>query len=204
MTATRDTGRTNSDTAMRGALLVGVAVIVGALLLWRGHDDDAGQVTTAGAVTTTRAASATTAAPGSTVAGGAGGAAGGTPTTVAGGSATTAGGAPAATRQPAQIKVLVANGANKSGYAGQVNQRLTTFGYGTLGPENANVTGATKIFYREGYVEDAKNLAKNLGVGVDIVELIPSVLTDRFDAPVASRAAQANIVIILGTDEKIK
>lgn len=201
MTATRDAGRTNSDTAMRGALLVGVAVIVGALLLWRGHDDDgAGQVTTAGA-TTTAAAAATTAAPRTTTAGGA---AGGTPTTVAAGGATTAGGAPAATRQPAQIKVLVANGANKSGYAGQVNQRLTTFGYGTLGPENANVTGATKIFYREGYVEDAKNLAKNLGVGVDIVELIPNVLTDRLDAPVASRAAQANIVIILGTDEKIK
>ena len=32
-------GRATGDAAMRGALLVGVAVVIGALLLWRGHDD---------------------------------------------------------------------------------------------------------------------------------------------------------------------
>src|SRR5690606_24004350 len=41
-------GRTSSDAAVRGALLIGVAIVIGLLLLWRAHDDDSSSVATTG------------------------------------------------------------------------------------------------------------------------------------------------------------
>jgi len=67
MTATRrgeGFGRSASDAALRGALLVAVAVIIGALLIWRGHHDDNGSTgLSTGASSTTRAVTSTTLKP---------------------------------------------------------------------------------------------------------------------------------------------
>ena len=199
MTATRrgeGFGRSASDAALRGALLVAVAVIVGALLIWRGHsDDDNGQgLETSADQTTSRSSnnsttsrnnSATTKGPVTSPAG---------PTTPIG-----------STRQPATVKVLAANGSGVDGYASQVHQKLVTGGYASLGAENAK-SGQTQtfIYYRDTYQEDARSLAVFLGADGNSVQAIPASLADRLEQSVQNRAQAASIVIILGSDKQVK
>ena len=198
MTATRrgeGFGRSASDAALRGALLVAVAVIIGALLIWRGHHDDnkttgvsagAGTSTTrAGGSSTTRAGTATTKAGVTTAA---------VATTPIG-----------ATRQASTVRVLVANGSGLDGYASQVHQKLTTGGYASLGAENAKPGQTTTfIYYRDGYQDDARALAVFLGADGNSVQAMPASLADRLDQAVVNRAQSANIVIILGADKQVK
>lgn len=196
MTATRrgeGFGRSASDAALRGALLVAVAVIIGALLIWRGHKDDNNTVTAGESTTSTRAPTgATTSRPGVTTRAGVTTAAG--PTTPIG-----------VTRQASQVKVLAANGSGLDGYASQVHQKLATGGYSSLGAENANPGQATSfIYYREGYQEDARALAVFLGADGNIVQAMPASLADRLPQAVVNRAQTANIVIILGADKQVK
>ena len=198
MTATRrgeGFGRSASDAALRGALLVAVAVIIGALLIWRGHkdDNDTTNVTAGQSTTTTRAPNgATTSRPGVTTRGG---------TTTPPGPTTPIG----VTRQASQVKVLVANGSGLDGYASQVHQKLSTGGYASLGAENANA-GQTNsyIYYRDGYQEDARAMAVFLGADGNIVQAMPASLADRLSPAVVNRAQGVNIVIILGSDKQVK
>jgi len=199
MTATRrgeGFGRSASDAALRGALLVAVAVIIGALLIWRGHHDDKGStgVATAGNTTTTRTAgTATTKA--------------GTATTKAGTATSTPGPTTpiGSTRQASTVKVLAANGSGQDGFAGSVHQKLVTGGYASLGAENAKPGQTTSfIYYRDGYQEDARAIAVFLGANANIVQAMPASLTDKLDQAVANKAQTANIVIILGSDKEVK
>ena len=200
MTATRrgeGFGRSASDAALRGALLVAVAVIVGALLIWRGHNDDddnAQGVDTSADQTTSRAAnnnattrnnnSVTTRGPVTTPG----------PTTPIG-----------STRQPATVKVLATNGSGVDGYATQVHQKLVTGGYASLGPENAKSGQTTTfVYYRDTFQEDARSIAVFLGVDGNQVQAMPASLADRLDQSVQNRAVAANVVIILGSDKQAK
>jgi hypothetical protein len=195
MTATRrgdGFGRSASDAALRGALLVAVAVIIGALLIWRGHNDDGAEgLETSGEVTTTRTnttsrGGATTSRPGATSTPG--------PTSPIG-----------STRQPSQVKVLAANGSGVDGYASQVHQKLVTGGYASLGAENAKAGQVnTFIYYRDGYQDDARSIAVFLGADGNIVQAIPASLADRLEQSVQNRAQTANVVIILGSDKQVK
>ena len=198
MTATRrgeGFGRSASDAALRGALLVAVAVIIGALLIWRGHkdDNDAGAIDTGTTTSTTRAAgNGATTRTGVTTRGG---------TTTTPGPTTPIG----VTRQAAQVRVLAANGSGLDGYASQVHQKLTTGGYASIGAENANAGQANSfIYYRDGYQEDARALAVFLGADGNIVQAMPASLADRLPQAVVNRAQTANIVIILGADKQVK
>ena len=196
MTATRrgeGFGRSASDAAMRGALLVAVAVIIGALLIWRGHDDNSasGLDTGTGSSTSRPASGATTSRSGVTTNG---------PVTTPG--VTTPIGS---TRQASQVKVLAANGSGIDGYASQVHQKLVTGGYASLGAENANPGQANSfIYYREGYQDDARSMAVFLGADGNIVQAIPNSLEDRLSQAVQNRAQTANVVIILGSDKEVK
>lgn len=198
MTATRrgeGFGRSASDAALRGALLVAVAVIIGALLIWRGHKDDNNttSVTAGDSTTSTRAPTgATTSRSGVTTRAGVTTAAG--PTTPIG-----------VTRQASQVKVMAANGSGVDGYATQVHQKLATGGYSSLGANNANPGQANSfIYYREGYQEDARALAVFLGADGNIVQAMPASLADRLPQAVVNTAQNANIVIILGADKQVK
>jgi len=198
MTATRQGegfGRSASDAALRGALLVAVAVIIGALLIWRGHKDDNDTSTvTAGGSTTTRTAGATTTKAGNSV------------TTRAGATTAPAATAPiGSTRQPSQVKVLAANGSGIDGFASQVHQKLVTGGYASLGAENAKPGQANSfIYYRDGYQDDARSMAVFLGADGNIVQAMPASLADRLEQAVLNKAQTANIVIILGADKQVK
>ncbi|MEO8695052.1 MAG: LytR C-terminal domain-containing protein [Acidimicrobiales bacterium] len=196
MTATRrgeGFGRSASDAALRGALLVAVAVIIGALLIWRGHTDDnnGGSLNTGTGPTTSRAANVTTSRGGVTTR---------TPVTTPG--VTTPIGS---TRQASQVKVLTANGSGVDGYATQVAQKLATGSYASIGAENAKAGQAnTVIYYRDTYQEDARALAVFLGASANVVQAMPASLTDKLDQAVVNRAQGANIVIILGADKEVK
>ena len=198
MTATRrgeGFGRSASDAALRGALLVAVAVIIGALLIWRGHHDNNTTVGTSTGTgsTTTRASGVTT-----TKAGGVTTRAGATTVPVA----TTPIGS---TRQASTVKVLAANGSGLDGYASQVHQKLVTGGYASLGAENAKPGQTTTfIYYRDGYQDDARAMAVFLGADGNSVQAIPASLADRLEQAVLNKAQSANIVIILGSDKQVK
>ncbi|HUP75467.1 MAG TPA: LytR C-terminal domain-containing protein [Acidimicrobiales bacterium] len=197
MTATRrgeGFGRSASDAALRGALLVAVAVIIGALLIWRGHsDNDSGAtgVDTGTGSTTTRAGGGTTSRGGATTI---------SPVTTPGVTAPIG-----STRQPAQVRVLVANGSGIDGYASQSHGKLVTGGYASLGAENAKPgQDNTFIYYRDGYQDDARALAVFLGADGNVVQAMPNSLTDRLDQAVLNNAQTANIIIILGADRQVK
>jgi hypothetical protein len=210
-------GRTTGDAAVRGALLVGVAVIIGALLLWRGHDDgSASSLTTSGA---TGAATTTTAKPasgatgsgtsGATAATGSGtsGATGKTGTSgTSGATATTV--AAAGTHKPAEVKVLVANGTGSANGAGNVTAKLQPKGYAMMAAADAASanTAASKIYYQDGYADDAKQVARDLGVAEPVEALLerkPDALTLK-TAQSTANAKTANIVVVIGLDKKIQ
>src|SRR5947199_265555 len=99
-----------SSPAMRGALLIAAAVLLGLGLLANGFRDDksaAGPAHT----TTTRPGTSGTGVTGSTVA--------------------------AQAHDPAQVKVLVLNGSGKSGVAKTGADQLKAANYTTLDPSNA-------------------------------------------------------------------
>jgi hypothetical protein len=173
---------------------VAVAVIIGALLIWRGHHDNNNSLgTSAGAgSTTTRTNGSTTTKSGVTTRAGA--------TTVPVATAPIG-----ATRQAATVKVLVANGSGVDGYATQVAQKLATGSYASIGAENAKPGQTTTfIYYRDTYQDDARALAVFLGASANVVQAMPASLTDKLDQAVVNRAQGANIVIILGSDKEVK
>lgn len=198
-------GRSTGDAAMRGALLVGVAVLIGALLLWRGHDDgDAvAQETTGGtpAVTTTAApavnVSGATAGTGRTGATGA--------TTGATGAGT---GATAPTvRKAAEVKVIVANGTGSANGAGNVTTRLQPKGYAMLPAADYSTAtvAASKIWYKDGYAEEAKQVARDAQV-VEPIEAVIERMPDDVQLKTAQSTANAktaHVIVLIGLDKKI-
>jgi hypothetical protein len=162
----------------RGALLLGVAVILGIVLLQK-FDNDVGTVSTGSGPVTTVAngdATSTTRRVGLTTVPI-------TPTTVR-------------TRAKADVKVVVANGAGVRGLAALTTEALKGLGYATLTP--ADVTGGnldkTSIQFVEGYEAEAKEVAIALSQP-------PTVVTKLASPPVAAAAIEgAHVVVILGVD----
>jgi hypothetical protein len=196
MTATRrgeGFGRSASDAALRGALLVAVAVIIGALLIWRGHDDGETNLATSSDQTTTRAGTTSRGSNNSTSRPGNGSTTPGSSTPIG------------STRQPGSVRVLAANGSGIDGFATQVHQKLATGGYASIGAENAKPGQVNSfIYYRDGYQDDARAIAAFLQADANIVQAMPASLADRLDQAVQNRAQGANVVIILGSDRQVK
>ena len=190
--ATAEPSSGRNDAALRGALLIGVAVVIGLLLLWRGHDDD-GSTITAGEGTPV----ATTVATGDT-------SPDGTPATNPG--ETTA--PPPSTHAPAEVMVLVANGTGTQGGARIVTEKLIPKAYATLPAANAGTNDVTRsvIFFREGFDADAAQIARDLGVPeasiADILEPMPAAPPVNEQA--MANAQNAHVLVLLGSDEVIK
>jgi hypothetical protein len=197
--------------AGRGLVLIGIAVLIGLLLLWQGLDDgdevsagDGGAVTDGGG---------SDGGPGTTEPGGTDGTDAGTDGTDAGTDGTDAGtdgtdagtdgGAvpPAATRPPEQVAVLVANGSGTRGAAGTVSDKLKAVNFNTLDPANATATPNSRVYYRPGYDEDAKAVAGTIGATPDLVQPVPDPVG--VDASAAPRTEQANVIVIIGSDGRI-
>ena len=191
-------GRATSDAAVRGALLIGVAVVIGLLLLWRAHDDPD---TVADTITTPTSTAAGDGATDPSAPVGDGG------TTLPAGTPTTAAAPTATTHVPNQVPVLVANGSGTTRGASNVTNKLIPSGYDTKPAADADQTYETsKIFYREGFAEDAKQIARTLGVAEPVESIIeampatPPVMGEKGTA----NAQAAQVLVLLGTDQVIK
>lgn len=165
-----------SSAGARGALLLGVAVILGIVLLQRFDSN----VSSGGSVSATSVprVESTTSSPRrvglTTVV---------TPTT-------------GRARAKGDVKVVVANGAGVAGLAGLTTEALKGLGYATLPPTNVT-TGTidkTSIQFVEGYETDAREVAAALSQP-------PTVVTKLASPPVPPAAIDgAHVVVLLGVD----
>jgi hypothetical protein len=205
--------------AIRGAILVTIAVIVGAIVLGQGFSSNsAGTLQTGGS---SDAATEATPTPQTTADGAVieeidtdGDGEPDTPAidTDGDGTADTEGvdtdgdgviDAPADTvppltpqpKPPAEVRVLVANGTSINGAAGVATDKLIARNYATLTPTNAESVESTTIYYEEGYEADALLIAEYLSAQPSQVAPMPA--TD----PGGVDRRGANIVVILGSDE---
>jgi hypothetical protein len=137
-----------SSPAIRGALLIAVAVLLGAGLLANGFSDDHSILSSSGSTPTTK--KSTTTVPTSSV--------------------------PAQAHDPAQVKVLVLNGSGKAGIAKAGADTLKAANYTTLEPSNASGgTVATSIVYFvAGYDADAAAITAKLGLPASAAQPLPT------------------------------
>jgi len=137
-----------SSPAMRGALLIAAAVLLGAGLLANGFSDDHSILSDSGPTASTNK-STTTVPTGSTV---------------------------VQPHDPAQVKVLVLNGSGKSGVAKDGADVLKAANYTTLEPSNAKgATVATSIVYFvPGYDADAAAVTAKLGLPASAAQPLPT------------------------------
>ncbi|MBJ31090.1 MAG: hypothetical protein CL466_06690 [Acidimicrobiaceae bacterium] len=200
-------GPTNVAAAPRAFLLIGVAIVIGLVLLWKGLD-----TSPSGQAPAPSALAPTTEAPDPGDAGtGAGSSSGSTdttptiaattPTTVV--PTTTAPPMPEPTHAPNEVKVLVANGSGVSGAAGKVTDMLSPLGWAMESPANADKTSISGIYYKAGYARDARVIQEHFGEDPNILQQIP---TGGLAVPANAeeRVANADIIIILGSDLAIQ
>lgn len=169
-----------NSNAMRGAVLVGVAVLIGALILgWGADDGDGTQVVTQEAVATvTPVPTVVAAAPVATA----------TPTAPIG-----------TTRDPSQVRIQVANAARIEGLAGQISARLGAQGYVTAAPTNAAETTVSTLYFELGYEADAQA----------VLAIFNSPNTQTFPMPNPRPEVDnpdtvdggANIIMVVGSDD---
>lgn len=159
----------------RGAILVAVAVVIGVLLL---RDDDT--ATTQVAVGSDTAADVDSGAAVDVDDAGEDAEATTTTTTQA-------------LRDPAEVKVLVANGSGVNGAAGGATDALEALGYVTATPANADRVPATIVYFTTGFQAEAEALAAAIGAPPESVTQMPAV------APVDDLQL-ANVLVHLGPD----
>lgn len=151
---------------IKGAVLVAVALLIGFILLQDGGDS----ISTAAVGSNDPAVTTTTAAAEVTT--------------------TTA-----ALRPAAEVKVLVANGSGVQGAAGAQTDSLTTLGYTTGSPTDANADVTTSVIYFvAGYQPEAAALAESL-----TLDPATAVVALPTPAPVDD-TQEAQLVLVLGPD----
>ncbi|MDQ6614836.1 MAG: LytR C-terminal domain-containing protein [Actinomycetota bacterium] len=167
--------------AGRAALLIGVAVLIGVLLLHRSPGGGGVSPVAVGDTATTATPSQTS---GTTRPGGL------TPTTPR--APVTTGGT--SLRAPQDIKVLVANGTTTPGLAGKISNTLHAKGYNTLASTNSTEKPAgTIVYFQPSYSADAAALAGKLNLPPSAVQAMPQ-------PPPVQNLNGANILVIVGPD----
>jgi len=156
--ARRGGGGTSGFSAARGAAIIGVAVILGVVLLNAIDDGNSGPVGDGGSDTSSST----------------------TTTTVAQGSSSTTTTTGAVSIPPASVSVLVLNGSGRAGVAGTVTNTLKAKGYRTLPPNNASsVRTGTVVYAKTGMTEACSTLATSIsGAKVQPMPTPPPVTTD--------------------------
>lgn len=171
--------RSAGGAAARGALLVGVAVLLGLVLLRSALDADDGVAAITGSERTTT----------TTVAG-----SGTDPGSQPGDGSTTVVPVPVV-RDRAEVQVLVANGSGLRGAAGRQSEQLTTLNYTVLPATDASSGDYvdSEIHYVEGYEAEAVRLANDVALTSE--KVVPLAVP----APVANTQG-AHLILVLGTD----
>ena len=157
--AQQSSGGPLSNPAVRGALLIAIAIIIGIVLL-QAIDDGTGPIGDGGTTTTTVAPTTTT-SPASTS------------TTKPTTSTTKKGGATGTVRPPQQVTVLVLNGSGQTGAATTLTNQLRALGYQTLTPGDAAAQTGNTVYYASGYQKECTTLATVVG-GTAAVKPMPT------------------------------
>lgn len=165
---------TGEQQTFLGAALIGLAVILGLVLLVKGFTDEGGPVAADDPTVTESTVPSVDrdAAP-----------------TVPEETTTTT----LAARDPASVSVLVANGSGVSGVAGQTADALEGAGYTIVDTANASPVSATQVLYVGEAEPDAAAIAAVLGLGPEAVAPMP-------DPPPVPDLAGADVVVIVGPD----
>jgi hypothetical protein len=174
-------GRSAGLQAGRAAVLIGVALLIGILLLHRTPGSGGGSGAIAIGDTTLPSSPGTSApSPGST--------------TGTSARSTTPTSATAQLRAPQDIKVLVANGTTVAGLAGKISNQIHAKGYNTLASTNSTQKPAsTMVYFQPSYSADAAALAAALKLPPSAVLAMPS-------PPPVSVLNGANILVVVGPD----
>ena len=102
-------------------------------------------------------------------------------------------------RPPDQVTVFVANGSNVGGLAGKVTRLLGLDGYQTTSPGNAYRASLSTIYYREGFLGDARAVSTTLSLPADEVPM-PELIN--FVAPsTVDRVLAADVVLVIGSTD---
>jgi len=102
-------------------------------------------------------------------------------------------------RPPDQVTVFVANGSNVGGLAGRVSRFLRVDGYQTTSPGNAYRTSLSTIYYREGFLGDARAVGTTLSLPADEVPMPDSI---DFVAPsTVQRVRDVDVVVVIGSTD---
>jgi hypothetical protein len=157
------------NSAVRGAGLVGLAVILGIVLLQVIDKGPAGNgATPAGNVTTTPTPSSA-APPASSE------------------PATTAKSGNARARN--EVRVVVFNAGAASGAAGNMTNKLRTLGYQLAQPTNTNARRGTAVQCKQGFEKEAAQLQGDVGAGTTV---------EPFANPPLPETETVNCVVLLG------
>lgn len=168
-------GRSAGGAMARGIALIVAAVLLGVILL---NATDAPEPLT---VSSDESPEVTTEAP-----------SGGNPTTTVVapvGSDTTG---PAAARPPAEVTVLVANGAQVQGAASKLSTQIAGGGFTMTSPANAAPVPTSSVYFAEGYEADARAVAALL-TPAPPVALMPS-------PPPVDDLRGAQVVVVQGPE----
>ena len=102
---------------------------------------------------------------------------------------------PDPTHDPAEVRVLVANGTDVCGAAGRLTTSLSVRGFNVLPATNADsAANASAIYYLEGYGADAGVVASLL-TGVDSSQVLP------MPASPPTAPGDAHVVVHIGADD---
>ncbi len=108
-------------------------------------------------------------------------------------------------KDPSEVNVLVLNGSNAAGIAGGVTEALAELDYQTLTAANDTAKGSgTTVYYKNGFEDDAEQLATNVLPGVlNNLNIGQDVTVERFPLSAPTTWDQqdlvaANIVIVVG------
>jgi hypothetical protein len=164
--------RSVAFSAARGAVLIGLAVIIGIVLLQVIDDGTSGPIGDGG---------------------GSGARASGTTNTTAAtsdSSSTTSTTSGAPVKPPAEVAVLVLNGSGRPGAATTQSNALKSKGYQTLTPADAPQRQGNIVYFKPGFDRECTTVATSVD-GPPKVEAIVS--------PAPTGSDNANCVVILGT-----
>lgn len=77
-------------------------------------------------------------------------------------------------RPPGEVKVLVANATRTEGAAGRVTEKLRLAGYNVVPPTDAPKEDATVVHFTTGYEAEAQVVAQTLGLAPTAVQPMPA------------------------------
>lgn len=167
------TGPDDRGNNTMAAVLIGVAVVIGIVLLAKGLSQEGGIVETAAPNKTEQTTT-------TTQAGEPGGVDDTTTTTVS------------AARNPADVSVMVANGSGAAGVAGTAADELKAAGYKKVDTTNAAVVTTSAVYYDKGYEADAKAVAA-------VLKINPASVAEMPASPPAQLGG-ASVLVVIGPD----